>query len=73
MALELQDDMRYIVNPGSVGQPRNQDPRAAYAVFEPDANRITFYRVAYDIEQTQEQMRAAQLPSSLVTRLQYGI
>jgi predicted phosphodiesterase len=73
MALELQDDMRYIINPGSVGQPRNQDPRAAYAVFEPDANRITFYRVAYDIEQTQEQMRAAQLPSSLVTRLQYGI
>jgi predicted phosphodiesterase len=73
MALELQDDMRYIINPGSVGQPRNQDPRAAYAVFEPDANLITFYRVAYDIEQTQEQMRAVHLPSSLVTRLQYGI
>jgi predicted phosphodiesterase len=73
MSLALQPEMRYIINPGSVGQPRNQDPRAAYAVFDTDAQTVAFSRVAYDIEKTQAQMRAANLPDSLVMRLQYGI
>jgi diadenosine tetraphosphatase ApaH/serine/threonine PP2A family protein phosphatase len=71
--LELTQDMRYIVNPGSVGQPRNQDPRACYAILDLEARTIRFHRVAYDIPQTQEQMRAVQLPIALIHRLEYGI
>ncbi len=71
--IELHPEIRYIINPGSVGQPRNQDPRAAYAVLDTEANTILFKRVEYDIEQTQRQMREARLPESLVVRLHYGM
>lgn len=71
--LELQPDTRYIINPGSVGQPRNQDPRAAYAVLDTDAMTIRFWRVSYDIGKTQEQMRAVRLPIALIRRLAFGI
>lgn len=63
---------RYIVNPGSVGQPRDGDPRAAYALYEPESRTIEFRRLAYDIGQTQQQMRAAGLPAALVARLVQG-
>lgn len=71
--VELEDGMRYFINPGSVGQPRNQDPRAAYAVLDPDASTVRFMRVEYDIAKTQRQMREAQLPTALVRRLEYGM
>jgi diadenosine tetraphosphatase ApaH/serine/threonine PP2A family protein phosphatase len=64
---------RYIVNPGSVGQPRDGDPRAAYAIYEPETRTIEFRRLAYDIEQTQRQMRDAGLPDSLIARLARGL
>ena len=64
---------RYIINPGSVGQPRDGDPRAAYALYEPETRTIEFRRRAYDIARTQEQMRAAGLPDSLVRRLARGL
>lgn len=64
---------RYIINPGAVGQPRDGDPRAAYAIFEPEAQRVTFHRVAYRIEETQAQMQAAGLPEQLITRLAVGV
>lgn len=64
---------RYIVNPGSVGQPRDGDPRAAYALYDPTTRTIEFRRLAYDIEQTQSQMRDAGLPDSLVNRLARGL
>jgi diadenosine tetraphosphatase ApaH/serine/threonine PP2A family protein phosphatase len=64
---------RYIVNPGSVGQPRDNDPRAAFALFDPDTGEITFRRVAYDIADTQAQMEAAGLPRPLITRLALGV
>jgi predicted phosphodiesterase len=71
--LILRDDVRYFVNPGSVGQPRNQDPRAAYAILDTDAGTIEFQRIDYDIAQTQRQMQAANLPGALIRRLDYGM
>jgi predicted phosphodiesterase len=71
--LELQPDTRYFFNPGSVGQPRNQDPRAAYAILDTDAGAITFHRIEYDFVQTQRQMTDAQLPLALIRRLEYGM
>lgn len=64
------DGSRYIINPGSVGQPRDGDPRASFAVVE--NNLITIRRVEYDIPKTQAEMRAAGLPEFLVERLERG-
>jgi predicted phosphodiesterase len=63
---------RSLVNPGSVGQPRDGDPRASYAVYDPDARTVTFHRVPYDIASVQEKILAAGLPASLAARLDYG-
>lgn len=63
---------RLIINPGSVGQPRDGDPRAAYALYDTDARTLTHHRVAYDIERTQMKMAAAGLPDSLAARLSFG-
>lgn len=71
--VELDDHSRFIINPGSVGQPRDQDPRAAYAVLDTDAGVVRFARVEYDVRRTQRQMIEAQLPSALVRRLEYGM
>ena len=63
---------RAIVNPGSVGQPRDGDPRASYAVYDSEAETITHYRVQYDIAATQRKMRERGLPHYLAERLTYG-
>jgi len=63
---------RQIINPGSVGQPRDSDPRAAYALLDTEKLTWEFYRVAYPIEKTQEQIRDAGLPEPLAARLAYG-
>lgn len=63
---------RYIVNPGSVGQPRDGDPRGSYAVYDADAKKLTLYRIPYDISQTQQRMRESGLPHFLIDRLSYG-
>jgi predicted phosphodiesterase len=62
---------RFIINVGSVGQPRDGDPRACYAVS--DDGGIGFVRVEYDIAATQEKMRSAGLPEPLIERLSYGM
>ncbi len=64
---------RALLNPGSVGQPRDGDPTASYLVLDTDRDRATWYRVPYDIEQVQDAMRALRLPARLVDRLSYGI
>jgi diadenosine tetraphosphatase ApaH/serine/threonine PP2A family protein phosphatase len=69
--LEL-SDARWLLNPGSVGQPRDGDPHAAYLLLDLDARRASFRRVAYDIELTQSEMREAGLPEALVERLTLG-
>ena len=63
---------RLIINPGSVGQPRDGDPRAAYAVYDSEQETVTHFRVSYDIALTQQKMRGHGLPEYLVERLTYG-
>ena len=64
---------RWLLNPGSVGQPRDGDPRAAWLLIDIAARRAAFRRVHYPIEQTQAEMRAAGLPEDLATRLTRGV
>jgi predicted phosphodiesterase len=68
----LLDGHRAMINPGSVGQPRDGNPQSSYAVVDTDAGRIDFHRVAYDVERTQRLMRGHDLPPRLVERLSYG-
>jgi diadenosine tetraphosphatase ApaH/serine/threonine PP2A family protein phosphatase len=63
---------RYIVNVGSVGQPRDRDPRAAYAVWDVNAGRVTIRRVAYDIAAARLKIQRAGLPRFLADRLAAG-
>ena len=63
---------RFVVNPGSVGQPRDGDPRAAYCLLDTEKRHLSFHRVAYDIELTQAKMRAVGLPDYLAQRLEEG-
>ena len=71
--LELEPQgMRYIVNPGGVGQPRDGDPAASYAIFDTGASVIYHYRVPYYIAATQAKMLRAGLPGHLIARLSYG-
>jgi diadenosine tetraphosphatase ApaH/serine/threonine PP2A family protein phosphatase len=66
------EGVRALLNPGSVGQPRDGDPRAAYLLLDLDAQRATFRRVDYDIERTQHEMREVGLPEMLAARLELG-
>jgi diadenosine tetraphosphatase ApaH/serine/threonine PP2A family protein phosphatase len=61
-----------MINPGSIGQPRDHDPRAAFLLYDADENSITFYRVPYDIGRAQEKILSAGLPERLATRLAEG-
>jgi predicted phosphodiesterase len=70
--LPLKADMRYLINPGSVGQPRDGDWRAGFAVFDSDASIIAFYRVPYNLKRAQDRILAADLPQRLATRLAAG-
>ena len=72
--LPLRESGRYLINPGSVGQPRDGDWRAAFAIYETEnaAQRVMFYRVPYNVRQAQERIVAAGLPDRLATRLREG-
>lgn len=71
MAINLGKD-RYIINPGSVGQPRDGLPTSSYAIFDSEASTITHLRVGYDIPATQKKMRKSGLPAYLIDRLDKG-
>jgi diadenosine tetraphosphatase ApaH/serine/threonine PP2A family protein phosphatase len=64
---------RWLLNPGSVGQPRDGDPRAAWVLIDDAAARAHFHRVAYPIERTQAEMREHDLPEPLALRLEHGV
>jgi predicted phosphodiesterase len=68
----LKKGLRYLVNPGSVGQPRDGDWRAGFAVFDSDAGIVAFYRVPYNLKSAQDRILAADLPQRLATRLAAG-
>ncbi len=63
---------RIVANPGAVGQPRDGDSRASYAIYDEDGESLRFRRVAYDLASTQRKMRLAGLPEILALRLQFG-
>ncbi|TAM84806.1 MAG: metallophosphoesterase [Acidobacteria bacterium] len=68
----FREDARFLLNPGSIGQPRDSDYRAAFAILDLDGQRVDFYRTPYDLAKTQQKMRAAGLPEPLVARLEVG-
>ena len=71
--LRLADGRRFIVNVGSVGQPRDRDPRAAYAIWDLDERTVIFRRVDYDQRGAAEKILAAGLPRPLAERLAHGL
>ena len=71
-ALRVEPGRRYLLNPGSIGQPRDGDPRAAFAIADLEHNVVEFWRVAYDVAAVQKRMRSARLPEPLVQRLVVG-
>lgn len=71
--IDLSESHRALINVGSVGQPRDEDPRAAYAIYDSDRERVWIKRVAYDIELEAARIRAAGLPSALADRLFLGV
>jgi diadenosine tetraphosphatase ApaH/serine/threonine PP2A family protein phosphatase len=64
---------RFFVNPGAVGQPRDGDPRASYAIYDSEAKTVRLVRVSYDVAATQTKMLQAGLPTNLIARLSYGL
>ncbi|MGI8988190.1 MAG: metallophosphoesterase family protein [Bryobacteraceae bacterium] len=72
MLLDLDPDCAYLVNPGSIGQPRDGDSRASYVLFDPSDGFLFYRRVSYDIETAQRKIRNAGLPELLAKRLAVG-
>jgi len=70
--LKLVMEDKWLLNPGSVGQPRDEDPRASFAILDTDIWQWTWHRVAYDIESVEKAILAAGLPEVLGTRLYFG-
>jgi predicted phosphodiesterase len=68
----LRKSDHYLINPGSIGQPRDGDWRAAFAMFDSEKYHLTFYRVPYDLKKAQDRILAANLPQRLATRLAAG-
>ena len=68
----LDHGRRYIVNVGSVGQPRDRDPRAAYGIWDMDAGQVELRRVTYDVQSARDKIVAAGLPRFLADRLAAG-
>ena len=72
LTISIDDQSSFLINPGSVGQPRDGDWRAAYAVYESDNRMVTYYRVEYDAQETRRRMREVGLPAILGDRLLVG-
>jgi diadenosine tetraphosphatase ApaH/serine/threonine PP2A family protein phosphatase len=68
----VRSDRRYIVNVGSVGQPRDGDPRACLCLYDDERSDVTIIRVPYDIEGAQNRIRTTGLPPVLANRLSWG-
>jgi predicted phosphodiesterase len=70
--LHLKNSTRYLINPGSVGQPRDGDWRAAFGLFDSEAQLVHFHRTPYNLKQAQDRIFDAKLPARLATRLAAG-
>ena len=72
MEIDLERGWKYLINIGSVGQARNRDPVASFAIYDTDTGVVTRYRLQYDIPAAQAKIRAAGLPDRLALRLERG-
>jgi len=70
--LLIDPETTYLVNPGSIGQPRDGDPRAAFAIADLEKRAVELWRIPYDIEDVQKRMTKAGLPEPLILRLSFG-
>jgi predicted phosphodiesterase len=70
--VRLEPGLRYLINPGSVGQPRDRNPDASCIIIDTDKRSVQFFRVEYDVPKTQATILKAGLPEILATRLGYG-
>jgi predicted phosphodiesterase len=70
--ISMEPKGRYLLNPGSVGQPRDSDPRAAFAIADLEKQKVEFWRTPYDISAVQDRMERAGAPEALVLRLAFG-
>ncbi len=70
--IDIDGDCGYLVNPGSIGQPRDGDPRAACALYDSDASMLTYLRVEYDVAKASQKIRDVGLPGFLADRLAMG-
>lgn len=70
--VRLEKDASYLINPGSIGQPRDRDPRASFCIFDVKKRLVSFHRVVYDIQATADKISAAGLPERLGERLKLG-
>ncbi|MCH9649886.1 MAG: metallophosphatase family protein [Deltaproteobacteria bacterium] len=71
--IELDPKVRYLINPGSVGQPRDRDPKASYLIFDSEKQVVNWHRLAYPIEIAQKRIHRAELPRVLADRLAMGV
>ncbi len=71
--LPVEQSVKYLINVGSVGQPRNRDPRASFCIYDNEQKLLTRYRLPYDVARTQQKIREAHLPERLAARLERGI
>jgi diadenosine tetraphosphatase ApaH/serine/threonine PP2A family protein phosphatase len=72
LQMTLDCDSIYLINPGSIGQPRDGDARSAYAIYDTETRRVIYQRVLYDVERSQRKILRAGLPPALAERLTFG-
>ncbi|MBZ5622089.1 MAG: metallophosphatase family protein [Acidobacteriia bacterium] len=70
--MEIDPECAYLINPGSVGQPRDGDPRSAYALYDSDSHVVSYCRSSYDVSRAQKKIRDSGLPPILADRLSLG-
>jgi diadenosine tetraphosphatase ApaH/serine/threonine PP2A family protein phosphatase len=70
--VKLQKDVRYLINPGSVGQPRDGNPHTSFAIYDSASQTVSFHRLPYEVEETQSKILKAGLPRPLADRLAIG-
>jgi len=71
--IKLDPNTRYLINPGSIGQPRDKNPNPSFMIFDSKRREISFYRFSYNLKKTQQKIREAGLPEILASRLESGI
>jgi predicted phosphodiesterase len=72
-SIRIQEGMRYLINPGSVGQPRDRDPRSAYMIYDTERGVVRWYRLRYSVSKAQSRILKAGLPPVLAERLSFGV